>query len=165
MRRVRSSTFVVLAGLFGVAVACSTSTAPLGQGDDFVSDVDGGDATQQPMQGDDGPYDDGFFQAAESGYPAAPDGYAPYNWCTMCGCPEGTFCFGGGTGFTDFDGDCHADAGAPLGASTLAIGCYPLPACGDGPACDCIIAEISKYVTGCYPDCTDTTNIVYCPHP
>jgi hypothetical protein len=152
-----------MASLFALAGACSTSTAPLGKGDDFVSDVDA-DATTQPQQGDDGPYDDGLFARVESSYPPPPDGYAPYNWCTQCGCPTGTYCFGGGSGFTDFNGDCHADAGALTSSAMLSIGCYPLPACGDEPSCDCIIAEVGKYVA-CYPNCTDTTNIVYCPNP
>jgi hypothetical protein len=164
MPRARSSTFVLLAALFGIAGACSTSTAPLGQGDDYVSDIDGGDATQPTPQGDDGPYDDGFFSRVESGYPAPPDGYAPYDWCTQCACPEGTYCFGGGTGYTEFNGDCHLEAGTPASTAEVSIGCYPLPPCGDAPQCDCIIADISKYVA-CYPNCTDTTNIVYCPHP
>jgi hypothetical protein len=155
---------VLLASLFAVAAACSTSTAPLGKGDDFISDVDA-DATTQPTQGDDGPYDDGLFSRAESGYPAPPDGYAPYDWCTQCGCPAGTYCFGGGTGYTSFSGDCHAEAGVLDGSAELSVGCYPLPTtCGDEPECDCIIAEVSKYVT-CIPDCTDTTNIVSCPNP
>jgi hypothetical protein len=162
MRRARTSALVLLACLFAVGVACSTSTAPLGKGNDIV-DIDAEDATQ-PMQGDDGPYDDGKFSPVESGYPPPPDGYAPFNWCTQCGCPAGTYCFGGGTGYTSFTGDCHADAGVLTAAGQLAVGCYPLPACGDEPACDCIIAEVSKYVA-CYPDCSDTTNIVYCPHP
>jgi hypothetical protein len=164
MRRARSSALVLLGTVFALAGACSNSTAPLGKGDDFKSDVDSSvDAESQP--GDDGPYDDGFFSRVDSGYPGAPDGYAPFAWCTQCGCPAGTYCFGGGTGFETFSGDCHADAGSPTSSAAVAIGCYPLPAgCVDEPPCDCIIAEISKYVT-CYPDCSDTTNIVYCPNP
>jgi len=163
MRRARSTTFVLLAGLFGVAGACSTSTAPLGNGDDVISDVDGEDVVQ-PSQGDDGPYDDGFFARVDAAYPPPPDGYAPYDWCTTCACPTGTYCFGGGTGYTEFNGDCHVDAGTPASASAVTIGCYPIPSCVDESACDCIIAQVSKYVT-CYPNCTDTTNIIYCPHP
>jgi hypothetical protein len=164
MRRARSSALVLLASVFALAGACSTSTAPLGKGNDFISDIDAADATE-PQQGDDGPYDDGGFARVESGYPATPDGYAPYDWCTQCGCPDGTYCFGGGTGVETFNGSCHADAGTPDGAAGLSVGCYPLPTgCGEEPTCDCIIAEISQYV-GCYPNCSDTTNIVYCPHP
>jgi len=163
MRRARSSALVLLGSLFALAGACSTSTAPLGQGDDFISDIDAADATQ-PQQGDDGPYDDGYFARAE-GYPDPPDGYAPYDWCTQCACPAGTYCFGGGTGVDTFDGTCHADAGPLTSAAELSVGCYPLPpGCGDEPECDCIIAEVSKYVA-CYPNCTDKTDIVYCPHP
>jgi hypothetical protein len=164
MRRARSSALVLLAAVFALAGACSTSTAPLGKGNDFTSDVDAGDATE-PQQGDDGSYDDGYFARVDSGYPAAPDGYAPYSWCTQCGCPAGTYCFGGGTGVDTFDGTCHPDAGVLTSSAGLSVGCYPLPACAGGePICDCIIAEVSQYVA-CYPNCSDTTNIVYCPHP
>jgi hypothetical protein len=164
MRRARSSALVLLAAVFAMAGACSNSTAPLGNGDDLISDVDAEDATQ-PQQGDDGPYDDGFFSRVESSYPAPPDGYAPTDWCTECACPAGTYCFGGGTGVDTFNGSCHADAGPLTSMADLSVGCYPLPAgCNDEPECDCIIAEVSKYVA-CYPNCTDKTNIIYCPHP
>jgi hypothetical protein len=164
MRRARASALVLLGAAFALAGACSNSTAPLGQGDDFISDIDASDATTQP-QGDDGPYDDGLFARVESGYPPPPDGYAPVAWCAQCACPEGTYCFGGGTGVESFNGSCHADAGPLTSAGELSVGCYPLPAgCNDEPACDCIIAEVSKYVA-CYPNCADITHIVDCPNP
>ena len=47
MRRARSSALVLLGSLFALAGACSTSTAPLGQGDDFISDIDAADATSE----------------------------------------------------------------------------------------------------------------------
>jgi len=164
MRRARSSALVLLGAAFALAGACSNSTAPLGKGDDLISDIDAADATQ-PQQGDDGPYDDGLFARVESGYPAPPDGYAPNAWCKECACPEGTYCFGGGTGIDTFNGSCHPDAGPLTSAAELSVGCYPIPAgCNDEPACDCIIAEVSKYVA-CYPNCTDTTHIIDCPNP
>jgi hypothetical protein len=160
----RSPVLVVWAGLFAVAGACSESTAPLGQGDNVVVDVD---ASQQqaPTQGDDDSGDDSPFAPVESGYGPAPDGYAPYDWCSQCGCPSGTFCFGGGTGYSDFNGDCHADAGPFDSGSGLAIGCYPFPgACANEPSCECLIMTMSQYMP-CYPVCSITSNIVYCPHP
>ena len=164
MRRARSSALVLLASAFALAGACSNSTAPLGKGNDFKSDIDSSaeDATQP--QGDDGPYDDGFFSYVDSGYAPTPDGYAPFDWCSQCGCPSGTYCFGGGSGYTAFNGDCHADAGVP-DAGNLAIGCYPFPsACANEPSCECVIMAVSPYMP-CYPVCSITTNIVYCPHP
>jgi hypothetical protein len=164
--RARWAALLLLGALFGVVAACSTSQAPLGQGDDIISDIDASDASQPQQQGDDGPYDDGYFARADAGYGPPPDGYAPFNWCTQCGCPADTFCFGGGTGFSDFSGTCHAaDAGALDGAAALAIGCYPYPtACATDPTCDCIIAAVSQYIP-CYAVCSITTNTVYCPNP
>ena len=165
MRRARSSALVLLGSVFALAGACSNSTAPLGKGDDFTSDVDAGDESQPPPQGDDGPYDDGFFSRADSAYAPPPDGYAPFDWCTQCGCPAGTYCFGGGSGYTSFNGDCHADAGPLTSAASLAVGCYPFPsACANEPSCECLIMAASQYMP-CYPVCSITTNIVYCPNP
>jgi hypothetical protein len=162
MRRARSSAFVLLAALFAVAGACSTTTAPLGSGDDYVGED--ADVTQ-PQQGDE-PYYPDVFGRVESSYAPPPDGYAPYDWCLQCGCPAGTFCFGGGTGVETFNGDCHADAATPASGAELSVGCYPLPAgCVVEPECDCIIPELAQLKVACYPNCVDKTNIVYCPNP
>lgn len=166
MTRARAVALGMAAGMFAVAVACTESQAPLGNGDDVISDVDGSEG-QAPEQGDaTEDYDAAVFAPVESGYPPPPDGYAPYDWCTQCGCPKGTFCFGGGTGYTSFDGNCHADGGA-LADAGLSIGCFPIPpACDDvDAACACLIQTVSHYVNGCYPDCTSTGNIVSCPNP
>lgn len=166
MGRVSVSALTLLAGFFAVVMACSDSQKPLGQGDDLITDVDASPGPN-PQQGDDAAegYDASVFAPVEGGYPPAPDGYSPYAICQQCGCPSGTFCFGGGTGYETFNGDCHADAGL-LAEGGLSIGCFPIPAACEGTdaACDCLIQTVSGYMP-CYPDCVDTTNIVYCPHP
>jgi hypothetical protein len=163
MRSGRLLALALGSGVLAVAGACSEQTAPSGKGDTVIVDVD-----STAPQGDNGGGDDGavdeVFASVDSGYAPPPDGYAPFDWCSQCGCPSGTFCFGGGSGYTSFNGDCHADAGA-LGAAPLAIGCYPFPpACANEPSCECLIMAISQDMP-CYPVCSITTNIVYCPHP
>jgi hypothetical protein len=165
MRRARSFALVLFGAACALAGACSTSQAPLGNGDDIISDVDGADAP--PPQGDDAAedYDAAVFAPVDSAYPPPPDGYTPFDFCTQCGCPSDTYCFGGGTGYSSFNGQCHADAGALEDAAQLAIGCYPFPsACANEPSCECLIGAISQYMP-CYPVCSITTNIVYCPNP
>jgi hypothetical protein len=164
MRRARSSALVLLGSLFALAGACGNSQTPLGHGDDIISDVDSSDSPA-PQQGDDASYDDGFFAPADSGYPPPPDGYAPFGWCTQCGCPSGTYCFGGGSGRSAFSGDCHPEAGDLTSAAELTIGCYPFPsACANEPSCECLMNAIQPYMP-CIPICSLTTNIVYCPNP
>lgn len=161
MRRSRSITFVLLASLFAVGGACGEATAPLGNGDDFINDTDGDDQAT-PQQGDDVAIDD-VFARVDLGYGTAPDGYAPYDWCSRCACEAGTFCFGGG-GTTTFSGTCAA--GPPAGGG-LAIGCMPYPpACAADAGCDCLI-EAVQATTGitCAPVCSITDKIVYCPNP
>jgi len=160
MRRARSTTFVLLASLFAFVGACSEATAPAGKGDDFVNDTDGEDQIN-PQQGDDGAVDD-VFARVDSGYGPAPDGYAPYNWCSQCTCPADTYCFGGGTGYTTFSGTC---ATAPPAGGGLAIGCMPLPsACANEPDCPCIIQALQAQLS-CSPVCSITNMIAYCPNP
>ena len=167
MRRARAIAMVVLAGSFGVAIACNDTQPPIGHGDDIVSDVDASDEGTPQQQGDDEAGGDSPFAPVDSGYPKAPDGYAPFAWCTQCGCPNGTFCFGGGSGYASFDGDCHADAGAfPASGSPIPIGCYPYPGgCANEPSCECLIQAVAPFVSSCYPVCSITTDIVYCPNP
>jgi hypothetical protein len=152
-------------GVLAAAGACTESTAPSGTGDNVIVDVDASAGQGDNGGGDDGSVpDDSPFARVDSAYGPAPDGYAPFDWCTQCGCPGSMFCFGGGSGYTTFNGDCHADAGA-LGSAPLAIGCYPFPpACANEPSCECLITAISPDMP-CYPVCSITSNIVYCPHP
>jgi hypothetical protein len=167
MRRAHLVALALSAAMVAVVVACSESQAPLGNGDDVISDVDASDA-QAPSQSEDAAedYDAATFAPVDGEYTAAPDGYAPYTLCQKCGCPAGSFCFGGGTGYTSFNGDCHADGG-PLADAGLSLGCFPIPAsCKDvDAACDCLIQAVSAYVTGCYADCTVAPNVVSCPNP
>jgi hypothetical protein len=165
MRRARAIALLVVTGCFGVAVACSDTQPPLGKGNDVISDVDGSGEGAPEQQGDDEAGADSPFAPVDSGYPKPPDGYAPFAWCTQCGCPSGSFCFGGGSGYESFSGDCHADAG-PLPDGGLAVGCYAFPPpCANEPSCECLIQAVSPYTSPCYPVCSITTNIVYCPNP
>ena len=86
MRRARAIALLVVTGCFGVAIACSDTQPPLGHGNDVISDVDSSSegAPQQP--GDDEAGADSPFAPVDSGYPKPPDGYAPFAWCTQCGC-------------------------------------------------------------------------------
>ena len=162
MRRARAVVLAVLAGCLGVAIACSDTQPQLGQGNDVISDV--ADASgQPPQQGDDEAGADSPFAPVDA-YAPPPDGYAPFAWCTQCGCPSGTYCFGGGSGYAAFNGDCHTDAGE-FDGSGLAIGCYPYPsACANEPSCECVIQAVAPLMP-CYPVCSITTDIVYCPNP
>jgi|SRR5579859_2222510 len=166
MRAARSLVAALVTGALAVAAACTDTGVPSGKGDTVIVDVDASGSGS----GDNGGDDDGAlpadspFARVDSGYPAPPDGYAPFDWCNTCSCPSGTFCFGGGSNFTSFNGDCHADAGA-LTSANLAIGCYPFPpACANEPSCECVILAVSQFLP-CYPVCSINTNIVYCPNP
>ena len=89
-----------------------------------------------------------------------PDGYNPIGNCSQCACPAGDYCFGGGTGYTTFSGNCMPTA--------FGIGCQPIPAAcasaGDASMCDCLLQATAGKV-GCYGVCVDSTLTVYCPNP
>jgi len=86
--------------------------------------------------------------------------YSPLEVCKQCACEAGTYCFGGGTGYTTFSGACTG------GGSAFGIGCQPLPAaCATQPNCDCLVGAL-KLPAACYLVCTDVSNLtVYCPSP
>jgi hypothetical protein len=143
-----------------VAAACTDSTPPLGNGNTVTTAPS---ATMQPEGpgGDAGPYYDGY--AYDSPYAAAPDGYSPLALCAMCSCPSGDYCFGGGTSYVAFSGNCNAEASA----DAFALGCQAIPAvcltAPDGSRCDCLLKSLS--FLPCYPDCIENTLTLYCPHP
>jgi hypothetical protein len=150
------------AAALGAAAACTddTSGGQKSPGDDPIY-LDS--SAQTPMDNGDDSGDDGFFARVDSYAP--PDGYVPFDWCTQCACPSGTYCFGGGSGYTNFSGDCHTTAAALEEGGALAIGCYPFPSvCANEPSCECLIETVQPYLP-CYPVCSITTNIVYCPNP
>jgi hypothetical protein len=163
MARARSSALVFLGAACSVAAACSAeSNAPRNPGNDFDATTE--DAAPAEEAGDD-TNDASVFARVDSDYVPPPDSYVPFSWCSQCGCPSGTYCFGGGSGLTTFSGDCHADAGALTTAADLSIGCYPFPsACATQPSCECLIAAVAQFLP-CYPVCSITTQIVYCPNP
>ena len=154
--------FWLLAGLLGGALgasaaACSDdSNAPTGKGDTVTYT----DATMQPQQSmTDASEDYSFFAMVDSGYPGAPDGYSPYALCQKCGCPKTEYCFGGGTGYTSFNGICDG------GGDAFALGCQPIPAaCVADASCECLIESVSNNVP-CFPVCVQNSLTVYCPNP
>jgi hypothetical protein len=140
------------------AAACSDNAQPLGQG----NVVTGYPSSMQPEPDKDaGPYYDS--RPYDSPYAPPPDGYDPIALCAKCACPSTDYCFGGGTSYVAFNGNCNATA--PAGS--FALGCQPIPAaCLSSPAghrCDCLL----KYTSflPCYPDCIENTLTLYCPHP
>jgi hypothetical protein len=94
----------------------------------------------------------------EAGY--AGYAYSPLKVCKQCGCEAGTYCFGGGTGYSTFSGTCAAPG------SGFGIGCQALPAACEGDAgCDCIFAGLKTQVP-CYLVCAGVGDLtVYCPSP
>jgi hypothetical protein len=110
---------------------------------------------ETPDASSDSPYgvlDDGGYG---QGY-----AYSPLAVCKQCACEAGTYCFGGGTGFTTFGGTCTS-AGSALG-----IGCQSLPvACASQPTCDCLFNALQGQIP-CYLVCTGVSDLTaYCPSP
>jgi hypothetical protein len=115
-------------------------------------------ASQPTAEPADASTDSPYGPLDEAGYGTA-YAYSPLQVCKQCGCDAGTYCFGGGTGFTTFSGTC-ASGGA------FGIGCQPLPAaCGASPSCDCLFDNLKGKVP-CYLVCTGTSDLTaYCPTP
>jgi len=142
-----------------VAAACTDATQPLGTGNNVVpypeSMQPGGPGKDAGAYYDALPYD--------ALYAPPPDGYDPIALCNSCACPPTDYCFGGGTTYVAFNGNCSAEASA----DAFALGCQPIPAAcisvPDGGRCDCLL----KYTSflPCYPDCVENTLTLYCPHP
>ena len=137
------------------AAACTgddTSSMPTGSGDNVHVDVDANDTVE--MRADVGA--DSPFARVDGSYDI-PDGYSPYRNCQSCKCPATDYCFGGGTGYTSFSGNCMPDA--------FAIGCQPLPpACAGDASCDCLLPATAGQVP-CYAVCVQNTRTLYCPNP
>jgi hypothetical protein len=142
-----------------VAAACTDNSSPLGQGN-TVTTYPSSMQSEGPGQ-DAGAYYDARLY--DSPYAPPPDGYDPLALCKMCACPATDYCFGGGTSYVAFNGNCNATASA----DAFALGCQPIPAAcvsaADGSRCDCLL----KYTSflPCYPDCIENTLTLYCPHP
>ena len=146
----------LLGALVSAASACNSDDSTgvvTGSGDNVVVD---NDATTQPGPSTDAGADSPFARVEGSVY-GTPDGYAPSNVCKSCACPKTDYCFGGGTGYTSFSGDCKP--------STFGIGCQPIPAaCGDDASCECLLQATAANFS-CVAVCEDNTHTVYCPHP
>jgi hypothetical protein len=146
------------AASLSLAAACTDSTEPLGKGNTVTGYPS---SMQQEPDKDAGPYYDS--RPYDSPYAPPPDGYDPLALCKMCACPATDYCFGGGSGYTAFNGNCNAAAAA----TAFALGCQPIPAAcisvPDGGRCECLL----KYTSflPCYPDCIENTLTLYCPHP
>ena len=163
MGRGRVAILLVSAGLMAAAaVACNGDDAPsgpTGSGDNLKVDVDATTQAAQPPAMESGvEYGDGGYASA-----VAADGYAPAAWCAQCACSAGSFCFGGGTNFTSFDGVCdHVEAGPGV---PLAIGCNLPPSGCDASDCACLITAIGGQLP-CYSECVGVkTPMVYCASP
>jgi len=143
-----------------IAAACTDSTPSLGNGNTIGTPAPTSTQPQGPA-GDAGPYYDGY--AYDSLYPPPPDGYSPLALCAACACPPTDYCFGGGTSYVAFNGNCNGEASA----DAFALGCQPIPAVclssPDGSRCDCLLKSTS--FLPCYPDCIENTLTLYCPHP
>jgi hypothetical protein len=122
-----------------VATVMPSTEAPLSTGTPDAS-------TDSPYGVDDGGYAQGYA-------------VSPLTVCKQCACEAGTYCFGGGTGYTTFSGTCTS--GPPLG-----IGCQPLPAaCATKPDCACLFDSLKGQVP-CYLVCSGVDNLLaYCPSP
>jgi hypothetical protein len=157
----------VARSLLGVAmlavVACDGEDAPpvVRAHDEVMGPVAVEMPTTQAQPTDDTPdasTDSPYGTFDDGGYVR---GYAvsPIQVCKQCACEAGTYCFGGGTGYTTFDGTCTA-------GSTLGVGCQPLPtACATKPTCDCLFDALKANVH-CYLVCSGTDDLIaYCPNP
>ncbi len=150
---VRAAVVVSVAG----CTSESSSTKPLGQGDDFF----GLDATAGTATGDDdaSAAADSVFAPLDGQYGVLQDGYAPLALCSQCACEAGTFCFGGSP-TTSFSGVCDQTSSTDLG-----VGCHLLPSnCGDASDCVCLLSTLVPQ-TSCYPACAGTVTAgfsVYC---
>jgi len=119
-------------------------------------------ATQAPpppsMDTSDASTDSPYGVLDDGGY-AGRYAYSPLQVCKQCGCDAGSYCFGGGTGYTAFSGTCSTGA-------TFGIGCQPLPTgCGASPDCACLFDAL-KGTVPCYLVCSGTSSLTtYCPSP
>jgi hypothetical protein len=152
--------------LFGVMLAlalfgaCSETRPNGGPGDDLI------DNTNNEETGPPSPnpaVDSGSMDSSPMNYPDS--SYAPLlTTCAACDCSSAKgFCFAGGTHFV---GPSDAPACVMIDASTVGIGCNPLPAqCGPNPQCDCVINAIQPQFS-CYLVCTPDPGylLVYCPN-
>lgn len=164
MKRPMASALLVAGAISAVAAACSQGAGtPAGSGDRVIVDVDATNQPQQPQGGSDAsPSSDAY---GDSRYTPPPDGYAPYNVCSQCACPSGSYCFGGGTGYTSSSAVC-GEAAAPPPDGGLQVGCVSIPAqCANAnPICPCLLKALSNLP--CYTVCTDTPSLIaYCPNP
>jgi hypothetical protein len=153
----------------GIAVvvlvaACNGTAKPIGQGDDLTVDVEASAAPPAPTAdasyGEDSPF--GQVDAPYGSYSSGTS--AMLAVCAQCACASGTYCFGGGTGSTQFSGSC----GPSPDRSGLEIGCQAMPgACANEPDCPCILAAIDPFLS-CVAVCVETPAggfTAYCPTP
>lgn len=164
MKRPIASALLVAGALSAVAAACSDDAgARAGSGDRVIVDVDATHPPAQPQGGSDAsPASDAH---GDSRYAPPPDGYSPYNVCSQCSCPSGSYCFGGGAGYTSSQAAC-GEAAAPPADGGLQVGCVPIPPqCANAnPICPCLLEALSNLP--CYTVCTDTPRLIaYCPNP
>src|ERR1700722_13792334 len=153
----------VTLALIGVG-ACNESSPPVNKpGDDTINgthEPEAGLPAPNPTEDSSTPMDPPMYDVGT--------GYAPaLDTCGSCSCDmTKSFCFAGGThGITPTDAP--PPACTLVDASTVQIGCNPLPAsCTANPTCDCIEDAIQTQF-GCYLVCTPDPGyfLVYCPSP
>jgi hypothetical protein len=146
------------------AWACSSSSgAPTGKDDTLIVDVDATNipGQTQPDAGDtDSPFGTYYGDAPSGAYD-----YSPTSVCSKCACEAGTYCFGGGTGFTTFSGTCSGSSGLAVGCQPLPAACVTAAASGKTEECACLFSALKAQVP-CTPECTQGKSVmVYCPSP
>jgi hypothetical protein len=162
--------------------ACNDTPGPsTGPGDIVVNDTNQ-DAVRQLTQdtgaqdviapmgvGSDGGYPDTGGYASDA--PMASTGYldagSPQTACASCTCGEHRgFCLENGVSATVSAPATSAGLCGLASATTLAVGCNPIPDSCPTPTCECILNAIMPPL-GCYPQCTSSAGYfdVYCTTP
>jgi hypothetical protein len=173
MGRGRVAVLLLSAGLGAAPAACndSSSSKSVVIGDELNVDVDATNQAAPPPPTNPGshePFDPGsdasYYESDGGYYSTSIDGYAPLSWCNECACPKSSYCFGGATGYTSFNGSCnHLEAGPN---PPLAIGCNPTPSACDASDCVCLIEALAGQMP-CNAECVGSKApvSVYCPAP
>jgi hypothetical protein len=168
------SCLVFAAAALVLVAACNDAPGPpSGPGDNVVDDTNQdavAEHTQDtgvvPPQGTvDGAYPDSSYLSA-GGSTGYIDASSPRTACASCSCGMNRgFCLEDGVTAT-VTGTEPGDAGlcTLASATSLAVGCNPLPDSCPKPTCQCLLNAIPL---GCYPECTSNGGYfdVFCPNP
>jgi hypothetical protein len=162
--RVRARVVLLTVTLALIVVgACTSQSSNVNKpGDDLINSTnekDMGPPMAPPPQDSGAAGMDGPVYDVATGYMPA------LNTCASCSCSESKgFCFAGGTrGVTPTDAP--APACTMVDASTIEVGCNPLPpSCVATPTCTCVLEAIQAQFS-CYLVCSPDPGylLVYCP--